>query len=65
MKLVRMVVTLSRTVNTGNHSSAKAEYTEEVFIDEQLENRVECRNQLVDRCELGLRKALEQALVVK
>lgn len=65
MKLTRMVITLSRTLNTGNYSSAKAEYTEEVVIDEETDSRIECREQLLNRCELGLRKALEQTLTVK
>lgn len=64
MRTTRIAITLSRTVNLGNHSSVKAEYTEEVDLDPDQAfdagYRAESQQILMDRCSAGL----EQALIV-
>lgn len=68
MKTTRIAITLGRTLNLGNYNSCRAEYTEEVELDEEESSpdiRVQIQNTLRDRCELGIRKALDQARKVE
>jgi hypothetical protein len=62
MRTTRIAITMARTVNLGNYNSARAEYTEEIELTEaEAGDRAGCQQHLMDRCEAGLRQALQHS----